>query len=478
MSDEVDDGDDDHGGNDARADETTSVEGPAPIEADSNTAAGSDTPDETPPVAGAAPPDGASGVATQPELVTRLLDGDHRALARAITRIENRASGYRDLVAALHRHAGGATVVGVTGSPGAGKSTLVDKLAEAYRDRGLTVGVVAVDPSSPYTGGSVLGDRIRMSSTVGDMDVFFRSMSARGQLGGLATATDEAVTALSAFGKDIIIIETVGAGQNEVDVVRTAETVAVLVQPGSGDDVQTLKAGILEIGDVFVVNKADLEGTDRTVAELEEMVHARVHGTGRSGRGLAGQGHHGPDVSTGAQSPGQGSTAVHESDRSDGDADAADESDASDWVPPVIETVATTGDGVEELLTALADHRAHIERTGELTTTVRGRYAEQVRRVLREDLADLVEQDLEHRGGLEAVAAAVADRDTDPYTLADELLAPVRTCLERTRVDDADSQVDADDPDRPGPDDGPADGPSAAAGRDRSHRDGGDGDHD
>jgi LAO/AO transport system ATPase len=206
-------------------------------------------------------------------LVAGVLDGDHHALARAITKIEERGPGYRDLVSGLHAHAGDAAVVGVTGSPGAGKSTLVDKVAETYRDRGLTVGVIAVDPASPYTGGAVLGDRIRMGSNVGDMDVFFRSMSARGQLGGLAAATSDAITALDAFGKDRVVVETVGAGQNEVDVVRTADTVVVLVQPGSGDDVQMLKAGILEIGDVFVVNKADMDGAAQTVADLREMLH-------------------------------------------------------------------------------------------------------------------------------------------------------------------------------------------------------------
>ena len=208
-------------------------------------------------------------------LIDELLDGKHRALARVITKIENRSPGYRDLVSRLHEHTGNAQVIGITGSPGAGKSTLVDKMAATYRERGETVGVIAIDPSSPFTGGAVLGDRIRMASNVGDMDVFFRSMSARGSLGGLSTATTDAVKALDAFGKDRIIVETVGAGQNEVDIVKTADTVAVLVPPGSGDDVQMLKAGILEIADVFVVNKADVDGADRTVKELREMIHMR-----------------------------------------------------------------------------------------------------------------------------------------------------------------------------------------------------------
>src|SRR6056297_3048072 len=234
------------------------------------------------------------------ELVEGLLDGSHRALARVITRIENRATGHRAIVAALHEHTGGADVIGITGSPGAGKSTLVDKMAAAYRERGDTVGVIAVDPSSPYTGGAVLGDRIRMGSNVGDMDVFFRSMSARGSLGGLSTATTDAVKALDAFGKDKVIIETVGAGQNEVDIVRTADTVAVLVPPGSGDDVQMLKAGILEIADLFVVNKADLDGADRTVHELREMVDTRHDEVSVAA------GHHGAEAET--VTPGTGAT--------------------------------------------------------------------------------------------------------------------------------------------------------------------------
>ncbi|SFL03830.1 LAO/AO transport system kinase [Halogranum rubrum] len=346
--------------------------------------------------------------AAQRELVEELLDGKHRALARVITKIENRSPGYRDVVSALHEHTGDADVIGITGSPGAGKSTLVDKLARTYRDAGLTVGVIAVDPSSPFTGGAVLGDRIRMASNVGDMEVFFRSMSARGQLGGLSTATADAVKALDAFGKDKVIIETVGAGQNEVDIVRTADTVTVLVQPGSGDDVQMLKAGILEIGDVFVVNKADMPSADRTVAELEEMIHMRNDPTANLDLG-----HHGfeePEVAV------------------------EDEEEENDrWTPQVVKTVAKDGEGVENLVDVLAEHRNYLEETGRLAAKARMRYAEEIRQLLREDTAQLLEAELDRRGGVESYAAAVYDRETDPYTVADELIEPLADCVEERR---------------------------------------------
>ncbi|MGQ3328854.1 methylmalonyl Co-A mutase-associated GTPase MeaB [Halorubrum sp. FL23] len=342
------------------------------------------------------------------ELVEELLAGSHRALARVITRIENRAGGYRGIVAALHEHTGGADVIGITGAPGAGKSTLVDKLAAAYRDRGDTVGVVAVDPSSPYTGGAVLGDRIRMASNVGDMDVFFRSMSARGQLGGLSMATADAVKALDAFGKDVVIIETVGAGQNEVDVVRTADTVAVLVQPGSGDDVQTLKAGILEIGDVFVVNKADMDGAERTLAELEEMVHRREGPT----KGLDG-GHHGFEVP----------------DHPD-DGDAADEDDEPAWTPEVRQTVANTGEGVTELIETFDAHATHLRESGAIESTERRRYAEEIRTLVRSDVGALATAEIERRGGIDELADSVRRRETDPYSLAAEIVEPIADCVE------------------------------------------------
>jgi LAO/AO transport system kinase len=354
-------------------------------------------------------------------LLERLLSGDHRALARVITRIEEREPGYRGLVSALYDHTGEADVIGVTGAPGAGKSTLVDKLAAAYRDRGDTVGVVAVDPSSPYSGGAVLGDRIRMASNVGDMDVFFRSMSARGQLGGLSMATADAVKALDAFGKDVVVIETVGAGQNEVDVVRTADTVAVLVQPGSGDDVQTLKAGILEIGDVFVVNKADVDGAERALAELEEMVHRREGSTATPG---ADAGHHGPP---GPGVPDAEGSAGADSPEATG---AREDGEASGWSPEVLGTVAETGEGVEELIAAFDAHAAHLRDSGELTRTRRRRYAEEIRTLVRADVGALAAEAIERRGGIEALADRVRRKEADPYGVAAGIVDPIAACLE------------------------------------------------
>ncbi|WP_436932308.1 methylmalonyl Co-A mutase-associated GTPase MeaB [Halosimplex halobium] len=355
-------------------------------------------------------------------LIADLLDGQHRALARTITKIENRSPGYRDLVSQLHAHTGDADVIGITGSPGAGKSTLVDKLAATYRDAGLTVGVIAIDPASPFTGGAVLGDRIRMASNVGDMDVFFRSMSARGTLGGLSTATTDAVKALDAFGKDKVIIETVGAGQNEVDIVRTADTVVVLVPPGSGDDVQMLKAGILEIADLFVVNKADLEGADRTVQELREMLQLR------DGQVEVG-GHHGFEETT---------VDVGEGDDSESTAPGSEDADADahsqePWDPPIVETVANRGEGIDDLVAAMDDHRAHLVASGQLESKARTRYAEEIRTLLREDVRELLAEEIEARGGLDERVDAVLRRETDPYTVAEELLEPLADCVAERR---------------------------------------------
>ncbi|WP_049899023.1 methylmalonyl Co-A mutase-associated GTPase MeaB [Halococcus agarilyticus] len=369
------------------------------------------------------------------DLLERLLDGDHRALARTITNIENRAPGYRDLVSGLYEHAGTAEVIGITGSPGAGKSTLVDKMAETYRDRGETVGIIAIDPSSPFTGGAVLGDRIRMASNVGDMDVFFRSMSARGSLGGVSIATADAVKALDAFGKDRIIVETVGAGQNEIDIVKTADTVCVLVQPGSGDDVQMLKAGILEIADVFVVNKADLDGADRTVQELREMLDLRGNaGSGRNDQ-HASHGHHAEAEPAGDGADGHaGQTdgaALKQAEAEPGDDGGSD----AVWTPPIVEAVATHGEGVDAFLDAIDDHHAHLDATGEAAAKARERYAEEIRTLLREDTAALLTEEIDARGGIDDLVDGVVAGETDPYGIADDVLDPVAACLRERRED-------------------------------------------
>ena len=358
----------------------------------------------------------AGGGDTTTGLVGELLAGKHRALARVISKIEDRSSGYREIVSELHRHAGSADVIGVTGSPGAGKSTLVDKVAATYRERGETVGVIAIDPSSPFTGGAVLGDRIRMASNAGDMDVFFRSMSARGSLGGLSTATTDAVTALDAFGKDKVIIETVGAGQNEIDIVRTADTVAVLVPPDSGDDVQMLKAGILEIADLFAVNKADLDGADRTVQQLTEMLHygdrQKNDPTDRADRPAG-------DDATSKEATGADPTGQ--------------EGQADPWEPPVIETVANSGEGVEAFVTAIDDHLRYLDESGKREERQRSRYAAEIRTLLREDVNEMLERELEASGGVDGYVDEVLSRESDPYAVTEEILAPLRDCLRRRR---------------------------------------------
>jgi LAO/AO transport system kinase len=231
------------------------------------------------------------------------------------------------------------------------------------------------------------------------MDVFVRSMSTRGALGGLSTATTDAVRALDAFGKDKIVIETVGAGQSEVDVVKTADTVAVLVPPASGDDVQMLKAGILEIADVFVVNKADLDGADRTVSELQEMLHLRESDA-------AATGHHGPALLPDAE----------ESTADDGD---------EEWLPPIVETVADRGEGVADLLAAFDDHAEFLDESGARERVARQRFREEILTLLRADVHGLLEAEITQQGGLEGYVDRVLARETDPYTVADELLEPI-----------------------------------------------------
>jgi LAO/AO transport system kinase len=247
------------------------------------------------------------------------------------------------------------------------------------------------------------------------MDVFVRSMSARGRLGGLSTATTDAVHALDAFGKDVVIVETVGAGQNEVDIVRTADTVAVVVQPGSGDDVQMLKAGILEIGDVFVVNKADTDGVDRLVAELAEMLHRRDDGGRPGSEVVAGAGgHHG----TGIGADDRGADGSEPSDDPDGD-------DGTEWEPRVVTTVATAGEGIDDLVAAFDDHADHLRESGAGGERAVTRHAAEIRRLVREDANALLDAEIRRRGGIEALGERVRDGETDPYAVAAAIVESV-----------------------------------------------------
>jgi LAO/AO transport system kinase len=356
------------------------------------------------------------------ELIEGLLSGDQRSLARAISVIEDREPAYRELVSALYRQPGDAAVIGVTGSPGVGKSTLVAALAGAYRDRGDTVGVVAIDPSSPFSGGALLGDRVRMGETAGDMEVFVRSMSARGNPGGLAAATMDAVRALSAFGKDVVIVETVGAGQNEVDVVTTADTVLVVTQPTAGDDVQALKAGILEIGDVYVVNKADLPGADRTVHDLRTMIEeASTLGSHRAGSDLL------DTRRTGAEGDGPGGDGAGEDgtggDGASGDGASGDGGPAdADWTPPVVETEAMHGAGIGDLVDTIDDHLAFLDETGLRERKARVRVAGEVRNHLAAEVEERAERAIEDAGGIDALVQAIRAGDADPYGLAADLV--------------------------------------------------------
>jgi LAO/AO transport system kinase len=291
------------------------------------------------------------------DLIAPVLGGDRRALARLITRVENRAPDALDALARLHPHTGRATLIGVTGAPGTGKSTLVNALALALRQRGQTVGIVAVDPTSPFSGGAVLGDRVRMIDLAGDGGVYIRSMASRGNLGGLAAATGDVVRVLDAAGFAVILIETVGAGQSEVDIARMAHTTVVVDAPGLGDDVQAIKAGILEIADILVVNKADRPGAQNTVRALRAMLEL--------GHRLRNAGHHGVGL---LPAPANSAPAL------------------DSWSVPVIETIATEHTGIADVLAALDEHRAHLHRTGEIAGRERQRVEAELLARLREAL--------------------------------------------------------------------------------------------
>jgi LAO/AO transport system kinase len=332
-------------------------------------------------------------------LVERILAGDVRAAARLMRDLDDRFEEAEVTLRALFPRTGRALVVGITGSPGAGKSTLTDQLIGHYRRAGRTVGVVAVDPTSPFSGGAILGDRIRMQDHATDPGVFIRSLGTRGHLGGLSRSTSELVQVLDAMGKDVILVETVGVGQDEIEVASLAHTVVVVAVPGMGDDVQAIKAGVLEIADVFCVNKADREGADRTIRDLQGMLEVRRI----------------------IQAPPPDHDAHHQPLAA---APAAANQPDPGWEPPIVRTVAVRGEGIAELVEAIQRHGAWLEASGEKRLREVARARAGFIALLRERLLAGALSRLEAElGRLDAVSARIADREADPYQLAAELAA-------------------------------------------------------
>ena len=306
------------------------------------------------------------------DLVRRIRAGELRALARAISTVEDRTAESTELLKALFPFSGNAVLLGLTGSPGAGKSTLVDQVAREYRKQGKSIGIVAVDPTSPFSGGAILGDRIRMQSHHADPGIYIRSMATRGSLGGLASTTADVATVLDASGRDIVMIETVGVGQDEVDIVRLADVTIVVLVPGMGDDVQTIKAGIMEIADIFVINKADRDGAERVEREVRAM------------QSLAAR--------------------------------------KDDWTPPIVKTVASDETGISDLIAAIEKYRQHLQQNGRAQTRRIGNWRERITEMLRDALFQRVLQHYLSEGDATRYAAEVAEHKRDPYSLVEKIV--------------------------------------------------------
>jgi LAO/AO transport system kinase len=329
--------------------------------------------------------------------------GKSAALARVVSIVENHRDGFEQILGSLHPRTGRARRVGMTGPPGAGKSTITSLLVKSYRDQGLKVGVIAVDPTSPFTGGALLGDRVRMESVALDPGVFIRSMATRGSLGGLAAATREVADVLDAFGFDRLIIETVGVGQSELDVARTADSTLLVLVPESGDSIQTLKAGVMEVADIFVVNKADRPGADRLRNDVELMLGLRK---GVSFGNVPA--HHGIDLKR--VNPARVAR------------EAAASPNPTQWTPPVLSAIATKAEGIHEIVAALDRHFAYLEQSGTLHSRRRERMRERVMDVVQQKVSDRLWKDPNTRAWLEEQLPSVEEGTATPFAVADQLL--------------------------------------------------------
>lgn len=328
-------------------------------------------------------------------LVEQILRGERRAIARQISQLENNQPDALQALTELYPHTGRAYLIGITGAPGTGKSTLVNEMAKIYRRQDQTVAILSIDPTSPFTGGAILGDRIRLKDLAGDPGIFMRSMATRGSLGGLARAAADAIKVFDAAGFQIILIETVGVGQAEVEIARLAHSVIVVEAPGLGDEVQAIKAGLLEIADIFVINKADREGADRTAAALNMMLDLNPDGAAKP------IWHHGALLEVALPS----STSPQE----------------IVWRPPICQTVAITGQGVEEVVQALRQHRAYQASQGRLEQRERSRMLFEIEQILKERLLANLIASLP-AAQLQQTLAKVANRQLDPYTAVETLL--------------------------------------------------------